>query len=71
MECLGVEPGAAWWKAQMNPLSYGGTPSLTFLPVQLEVILISFVIVPYKRKVSHAEIQSDIFNYYFSVGAPG
>ena len=26
MECLGVEPGAAWWKAQTNPLSYGGTP---------------------------------------------
>ena len=25
MECLGVEPGAAWWKAQTNPLSYGGT----------------------------------------------
>jgi len=20
MECLGVEPGAAWWKAQTNPL---------------------------------------------------
>ena len=26
MECLGVEPGAAWRKAQTNPLSYGGTP---------------------------------------------
>ena len=26
MECLGVEPRAAWWKAQTNPLSYGGTP---------------------------------------------
>ena len=26
MACLGVEPGAAWWKAQTNPLSYGGTP---------------------------------------------
>ena len=29
MECLGVEPGAAWWKAQTNPLSYGGTPLFT------------------------------------------
>ena len=26
MECLGVEPRVAWWKAQTNPLSYGGTP---------------------------------------------
>ena len=26
MACLGVEPGAAGWKAQTNPLSYGGTP---------------------------------------------
>ena len=25
MMCLEVEPGAAGWKAQMNPLSYGGT----------------------------------------------
>ena len=23
---LGLEPGAAGWKSQMNPLSYGGTP---------------------------------------------
>ena len=26
MVCLGLEPGAAVWKVQMNPLSYGGTP---------------------------------------------
>ena len=26
MVCLGFEPGAAGWKAQMDPLSYGGTP---------------------------------------------
>ena len=23
MVCLGLEPGAAGWKAQMNPLGYG------------------------------------------------
>ena len=23
MVCLGIEPGAAGWKAQTNPLSYG------------------------------------------------
>ena len=22
MECLGVDPGAAWWKVQTNPLSF-------------------------------------------------
>ena len=25
MVCLGLEPGAAGWKALKNPLSYGGT----------------------------------------------
>ena len=25
MVCLGVKPRAAGWKAQTNPLSYGGT----------------------------------------------
>ena len=25
MVCLGLQPGAAGWKAQTNPLSYGGT----------------------------------------------
>ena len=28
MVCLGFEPGVAGWKAQMNPLSYGGTPKI-------------------------------------------
>ena len=27
MVCLGLEPGAAGWKAQTDPLSYCGTPS--------------------------------------------
>ena len=26
MVCLGLEPWAAGWMAQTNPLSYGGTP---------------------------------------------
>ena len=30
MVCLGLEPGAAGWKAQTNPLSYSGTPYFTF-----------------------------------------
>ena len=36
---MGLEPGVAGWKVQMNPLSNGGTP---FLFVYLEEILISF-----------------------------
>ena len=33
MVCLGLEPGAAGWKAQTNPLSYAGTPMHNdFLP---------------------------------------
>ena len=28
MVCLGLKPGAAGWKAQTNPLSYGGIPPL-------------------------------------------
>ena len=30
MVCLGLEPGAAGWKAQTNPLSYGGIPEIDF-----------------------------------------
>ena len=30
MVCLGFEPGAAGWKSQTNPLSYGGTPCTLF-----------------------------------------
>ena len=26
MVCLGLKPRAAGWKAETNPLSYGGTP---------------------------------------------
>ena len=26
MVCLGLEPRAAGWRGQTNPLSYGGTP---------------------------------------------
>ena len=29
MVCFGLKPGAAEWKAQANPLSYGGAPHLT------------------------------------------
>ena len=44
MECLGVEPGAAWWKVQTNPLSNGGTPRLQHLFCEVfEVFLISFL----------------------------
>ena len=35
MVCLGIEPGAAGWKAQTNPLSYGGTPNRFFFILRL------------------------------------
>ena len=28
MVCLELKPGAAGWKAQTNPLSYGGNPEM-------------------------------------------
>ena len=36
MVCLGLEPGAARWKVQTNPLSYGGTPYPLFIDCTLE-----------------------------------
>ena len=39
MVCLGLEPGAAGWKVQMNPLSYGGTPKIgTFTSIERWVV---------------------------------
>ena len=40
MERLGLEPGVVGEKAQMNPLSYGDTPSS---PDLLQVCLIFFL----------------------------
>ena len=43
MDCSGFEPGAAGWKAQTDPLSYGGSPtqvsylSVSFLIEQLSI----------------------------------
>ena len=34
MVCLGFEPGAAGWKVQTNPLSYGGTPTVNVFALQ-------------------------------------
>ena len=31
MVCLGLKPGVARWKAQMNPLNYDGTLSALIL----------------------------------------
>ena len=30
MVCMGLKLGVAGWLAQMNPLSYGGTPWASF-----------------------------------------
>ena len=42
MVCLGLEPGAAGWKAQTNPLSYGGTPFEGILFLWLGHLKMSF-----------------------------
>ena len=34
MVCFGLEPSAAGWKVQTNPLSYGGTPKQHFYSIQ-------------------------------------
>ena len=41
MVCLGLEPRAAGWKAQTNPLSYSGTPTSQLLTI--EGILVFFL----------------------------
>ena len=41
MVCLGFEPGAAVWKAQTDPLSYGGTPT-TFMLRPVRKINLSY-----------------------------
>ena len=35
MVCLGLEPGAAVWKAQTIPLSYGGTQTHRYYKIVL------------------------------------
>ena len=37
MVCLGLEPRAAGWKAQTNPLSHGGTPCFFVFLLPLSV----------------------------------
>ena len=39
MVCLGIEPGAAGWKAQTNPMSYGGTPKYISLSIYISLSL--------------------------------
>ena len=39
MACLGLEPRAAGWQAQTNPLSYGGTPyNNTFRSIECSLV---------------------------------
>ena len=39
MVCLGLEPGAAGWKAQTNPLNYGGNPIFSFSNLESDLYL--------------------------------
>ena len=40
MACLGVDPGAVGWKAQTNPLSYGGTQELVMFTIDIEPLVL-------------------------------
>ena len=45
MACLGVEPGAAGWKGQTNPLSYGGNIyyfTVTLKKIYLKIGVMNF-----------------------------
>ena len=44
MVCLGLEPRAAGWKAQMNPLSYGGPLYLHYINLYLTTTILYFLI---------------------------
>ena len=48
MVCLGFKPGAAGWKVQMNPLSYGGTPLQSFFQI---LILALGIFAPFEQKI--------------------
>ena len=50
MECLGFEPGAAGWKAQTKPRSYGGHPPVQLLSPMI-VKQICYVFVSGKIKI--------------------
>ena len=56
MECLGVEPGAAWWKAQTNPLSYGGTP-IAYSLAKLMTIIHGIAVTRYKSLLTVVAIK--------------
>ena len=48
MVCLGFKPGAAGWKVQMNPLSYGVTPLQSFFQI---LILALGIFAPFEQKI--------------------
>ena len=64
MMCLGLEPGAPGWKAQTNPLSYGGTPCFIFLYLQK---CTSTKCLPIKVKIVHLEKGTGFQTHIFSI----
>ena len=50
--CLGLEPAAAEWKAQTNPLSYdGGIPFMQVLPIETKALMSPLDIRHYNLRV--------------------
>ena len=59
MVCLGLEPSAAGWQAQMNPLSYVGTPRIYCQPIiQVGYSLFSLmlIMVPFVEDIDHLNL---------------
>ena len=54
MVCLGLEPGAAGWKTQTNPLSYGGTPKIQMLRLIQKFGAKIFLVKYFLNRISHS-----------------
>ena len=65
MVCLGLEHGAAGWKAQTNPLSHGGTPCRLFLN-QVKLISRIFLSSAFSWSPSHASVRRTSVQKIFS-----
>ena len=63
MVCLGFEPGAAGWKAQTDPLSYGGTPYFSnSCQKKLQQFLLLFFKKPKSHKIFVTLLRTNVLN---------
>ena len=60
MVCLGFKLGAAGWKAQMNPLSYGCTPFILFFICHIWLQFLYPIIVHLDHVIERISISNHI-----------